>query len=245
MKALSVLCVLLSLCCSSSSAFGQAEVDSFALVKGNFNVSVLLGGNSGKNSATATGLESPLVTVGNVLIGYQYIIGNKWGINTGMGVGYQPFKLRTNLPASKTYFNRTVLMLPYFIFQAELKRRFSQGLFVSVSAHLHLNTTARFEQEYTSINPKVADFNYLYITRNLSDYSGVQHGLGLYVGKQILQGAWNGIDLFLTALVLNRQKLTIDYHTSPMVLDLQAPDGQLSYVGSYLGIGFCYNFVGK
>ncbi|MBI3142859.1 MAG: hypothetical protein HYZ16_08530 [Bacteroidetes bacterium] len=245
MKHIIALCVLQSPLSNIQLVYGQDEIDSFALVKGSFNVSVLLGSNSGRNSSTASGLESPMVTVGNILLGYQYIIGDKWGINTGIGVGYQPFKLRTRLPASKSYFNRTVFMLPYFIFQAELKRRFSRGLFVSVSAHLHINTTARFEQEYAAINPNVANFKYLYINRNLSDYSGIQHGVGFYLGKQILQGNWSGIDLFLTAVMLNRQKLTIDYYTEPVLEDFQVPNGQLSYGGSYIGIGICYNFAQK
>lgn len=249
MKKLTFLVFTLVIC---FVAKGQEEIDyndSTQIVSGSPNISVHMGRNSGNNSSPEKGLVSPGLLVGNVNIGYQYKVSETWGLNTSLGIGYQSFRFRTVDDVSKDIFNEITFMMPYFGLEIELKRTLHNDFFLGIGVNLHVNTLAAYEANYNVVSSKITSFDKLSLERNRNEYAGVQHGLGFTLGKQITSGSWSGIDLFVHALILNRQKLVIDYwydgkyeETNPE--QLKMPTGKISYNGGFIGLGICYNFKG-
>ncbi|MGB0430985.1 MAG: hypothetical protein ACPGLV_10970, partial [Bacteroidia bacterium] len=157
-----------------------------------------------------------------------------------LGLGYQPFKFRTTDQTSKSIFNETTFMMPYFALELKLKRSLSKTAFFSISANLHVNTLATYQAEYGATN-SIEVFDKLEIERDLAEYAGVQHGVSFAIGKQITEGPWSGIDYFLTATLLNRQKLVMAYTATK---DNNIESGKIRYNGGFIGLGICYNFNG-
>lgn len=227
--------------------------DSVLDVSGSLNISVNFGRNSGNNTALDLGLVSPGLLVGNVYLGYQYNVGENWGVNTGLGIGYQPFKFRTVDDASKEIFNEITFMMPYFGLQFELKRKLKKSSFFGIGLDLHVNTLANYNANYPSINNEIESFDKLYLERSLNEYAGVQQGVRFVIGKQIKKGPWSGIDLYLQANLFSRNKLVIDYWVDEKYdgffdsvndpeKEIPSPSGKVRYNGGFLGFGVCYNF---
>jgi hypothetical protein len=227
-------------------AFGGVKAqdnlpDTMVVVPGSVNISVNMGFNAGNNTAPEIGLVSPGLLVGNFYLGYQYNVGENWGVNTSLGIGYQPFKFRTVDEASKNLLNEITFMMPYFGLQLELKRKLENSMFIGIGIDLHVNTLADYNANYPSFSGDIASFDKLYLERSLTEYSAVQQGVNFTLGKQITEGAWSGIDLYLTANLLSRNKLVIDYWVDDKPRD-GAPSGKVRYNGGFLGFGVCYNF---
>ncbi|MFY0673181.1 MAG: hypothetical protein JXQ87_07240 [Bacteroidia bacterium] len=227
--------------------------DTMVVVSGSLNISVNMGRNAGNNTAPENGLVSPGLLVGNVYIGYQYNVGNNWGVNTSLGIGYQPFKFRTVDEASKDVFNEITFMMPYFGLQLGLNRQLDNGMFFGIGIDLHVNTLANYDANYPSISSNIESFEMLYLERSLTEYSAVQQGVNFKLGKQITKGTWSGIDLYFKANLLSRNKLVIDYwfdekydefmlaKNDPDV-SIPTPSGKVRYNGGFIGFGVCYNF---
>ncbi|MBI1185461.1 hypothetical protein GC194_14415 [bacterium] len=217
-----------------------SPIDSNAIVTGTFNISVVLGKNMGRVSGD-NALTAPITTVGNIFVGYQYLVGSKWAVNTSLGLGYQPFKFGLAGDTKREYFNKTVFMMPYFALSMEMKRRLKHDIFLGVSANIHVNTLSKYTAEYSDIKTSFSNVGYLYLERDLTEYAGVQHGIGISFGKSITKGSWSGFDISLNALILNRQKLVINYWDHHPAQE-ERPTGKIYYNGAYLGLGICYNF---
>jgi len=224
-------------------AIGQNQTDQFDQdslpepIKGHLNVGFQWGLSRASNPTELVNdtLLFPTVNVPIFAIGYQYASNEKLAINSVLFVGMHPFKFNFVDDQSPNLFGQKGFSMPYFGASFHLNRFFPSGNYLGLGIEFHLNTTKPYSHKaYPEDNTSAVES--VYFRRNLQEYSGVQRGGSICLGREVQSGPFKGLDVFLFGNYLDRAKLSVEYATNR-----EKFFSKVSYKGSVVGLGLRYH----